>query len=96
MLQAEALKFNTRLEFAKNSNNAYQIAHERSILDKICAHMVSNTIYWTNEMLTEEALKFETRGEFRKKSPSAYTIAITRNILDLICAHMIFVHVHLV
>ena len=39
MLHNEALKYNTRGEFHKNSRTAYNTAYRRGILNKICSHM---------------------------------------------------------
>lgn len=38
-LMQEALKYETRGAFFRKSNNAYQAARKRGILDEICAHM---------------------------------------------------------
>ena len=39
MLKEEALKYNTRTTFNKNSKSAYQTAYSRGILDEVCSHM---------------------------------------------------------
>jgi hypothetical protein len=87
-LAQEALKYNTRSEFAKNSQGAYHTAYKRKILDKICSHMKVVHRSWTNEELAQEALKYDTRSEFAKNSPNAYSVAHRRKILDKICLHM--------
>lgn len=38
-LQAEALKYDNRSDFQENSRKAYNIAHNRKLLDQICSHM---------------------------------------------------------
>ena len=50
MLRDEALKYETRGEFAKASRNAYYRAQRRGILDDICEHMrgaYKPRGYWT-------------------------------------------------
>ena len=95
-LWEEALKFKTRVEFARKSKSSYNIACRMKILDTICSHMPkhvdqsgeNSAVYkWTFKMIHVEALKFETRGEFRNNS-AAYNIAAKRNILDRVCGHM--------
>jgi hypothetical protein len=39
MLQAEAEKYQTRMDFVRESYNAYQRAAKRGLLDQICGHM---------------------------------------------------------
>jgi hypothetical protein len=88
-LHQEALKYGSRMEFQKNSDNAYQAAFKRKVLDSICSHMSeSATSPWTNEELLVEALLYETRNEFFKNSLGAYKASIRRGILDQICSHM--------
>lgn len=87
-LQAEALKYKTRVEFQKNSPSAYQMAWRRKILNQICTHMEYTCYPWTNEELEEEALKYKTRREFELGSENAYNAALRRGIMDKICIHM--------
>jgi hypothetical protein len=97
MLKLEALKYNTKDEFRKKSNGAYQTGKKRGLLDDICPHMPKFNrkrgeqhycFKWTNEMLQDEALKYNTRSDFQKNSRKAYDIAHKRKILDSICSHM--------
>jgi hypothetical protein len=87
-LQAEALKYKTRKEFAKNSLAAYNTVKKRKISHKICSHMEYDHYPWTNKELAQEALKYNTRSEFQKNSYGAYHTAQNRKILDKICSHM--------
>ncbi len=87
-LQEEALKYDTRTEFFKNSSG-YLVASRRGILDQICSHMKeSKTAPWTNEELALEAKKYDNRTVFSKKSKGAYLAAYKRGLLDQICSHM--------
>ena len=87
----EALKYNTKTQFIKNSINAYWSACKYKWIDEICSHMIQlripkNSI--TKEQCHEEALKFKTRSNFYKESSNIYQIATRNNWLDEICSHM--------
>jgi predicted GIY-YIG superfamily endonuclease len=87
----EALKYNRRVDFRKNSSGAYSAARLNNWLSQICLHMVrfSNPQgYWTKEKCHEIALTCNTRHEFRLKSGGAYSAAHKKKWLDDICAHM--------
>jgi hypothetical protein len=89
-LQKEALKYNSRKEFYRKSNAAYQGARRSGVLDIICLHMTeSETKKWTCEELSKEALKYNTRVEFKKNSSGAYRSSIKLGILTDICHHML-------
>jgi hypothetical protein len=88
----EALKYNTRISFQKNSPISYNSAWKRRWLDEICSHMVSTTKpngYWTKERCQEEALKYKHKIDFMKGSKSAYTASKRKEWYDEICSHMI-------
>ena len=89
-VKGEALKFNTRNDFKKNSPSPYQIAYRNGWLDEVCSHMRSDRKpkgYWTLDKVKEEALKFNSRKEFERES-SAYQIAYRNGWLDEVCSHM--------
>ena len=88
MLQAEALKYETRVDFYRGNHSAYHAAYCRGILDKICGHMILQRIDWTSKSLREESLKYKTRADFQHSSKPAYETARRRGILDKICGHM--------
>ena len=89
LLTAEALKYDTRVEFSKKSSSAYQTALRRGVLDEISQHMLSRPqSKWTVEMLYEEALKYKTRMEFFEGNGPAYNAASKRGLLNQICQHM--------
>jgi hypothetical protein len=41
--QEEALKYNSRFEFQRNSNGSYHYALRKKWLDEICQHMTGQT-----------------------------------------------------
>jgi very-short-patch-repair endonuclease len=84
-LKIEAKKFQSRIEFSRKSNGAYQAALRRGLMDKICVHM--SKFKWTQKTLTVEALKYPSRVAFKRGSPSAYSTACRLNIIDLVCAY---------
>lgn len=96
-LQVEALKYETKSEFRKNNNGAYQIVKKRGLLDTICSHMPKRDVLWgtkhynfkwTSELLQVEARKYKTRSEFQEKSNGAYHTAHKRKVLDQVCSSM--------
>ncbi len=87
----EALEYETRNDFSKNSNSAYNSALRNKWLDEICSHMESlqnPKDFWNEERCEQEALKYKSRTEFHRKSGSAYSAANKLGILDAICLHM--------
>ena len=96
-IQEEALKYNGSKDFINNSNNVYQVAQKRGILDKVCSHMPEYmyptgekhpNFKWTLEKLQTEALKYKSRREFELNCHGAYQAVQTRGLLDDICRHM--------
>lgn len=87
-LLLEALKYQTRSEFAKESPYAYNALRKEKLLDKACSHMIGKLHFWKNEELRVEALKYKTRYEFQLGSRNAHAAAQRRGILDQICSHM--------
>ena len=84
----EALKYNNKKDFYRNSSGAYSRALETKILDEICSHM-TNQFRWTKEKCHNKALEYKTRKEFKYGSPYVYKISGQRKILNEICSHMI-------
>lgn len=89
LIKKEALKYNTRSQFARNASGAYAAAKRLGCFDEVCAHM---TILWqkkwNDESCKKEAGKYKTRTAFQNNCPGAYSYAEKHNILDIICAHM--------
>lgn len=81
----EALKYNTRKEFADGNSSAYIRARRSNWLDDICGHMKWDkrpVDYWTYDRCKEASKKCETRFEFSRKYSRAHTISSKNGWLD--------------
>jgi len=91
-LKQEALKYKTKVEFAKNNPSASQIAQRRGkeFWDDVTSHMNPLIHIWTDDELRQEALKYKTKSEFRDKSPKSFQVAIKRGkeFWDDVTSHM--------
>jgi hypothetical protein len=87
-IEAEARKYESIVDFRKNSPNFYNLAKQRNLMPKFREFLVAKNIVWTDEMLKDEALKYSTKNEFNLNSGSAYRIAKERGIFDDITSHM--------
>jgi hypothetical protein len=96
-LQLAALAHQTRGAFFAKNHRAYDAAHGRRILDKICSHMTSgiktgeknSAFKWSREKIKEVALLCDSKGEFQTKFPGAYNAARKSGILDEVCSHIV-------
>jgi predicted GIY-YIG superfamily endonuclease len=88
-LKDEALKFQHRNDFKKESPKAYDRARKLKLLEVICVHMTPQRETWTVKMIQEEAKKYTRRIDFQKFSPKAYDAARHHGILNKVCNHMI-------
>jgi len=90
--QEEALKYDNKKDFLRDSSACCVSAYKNKWMDEICSHMTLKSRnkkgYWTKEKCQEEALKYKSRWEFEKKSPSAYGSARRNGWRDDICSHM--------
>lgn len=71
MCKEEALKYNSRSKFKKESNACYIATRRNGWLIECCQHMGylnKPSGYWTLERCKEEALKYKMRTEFQKLS----------------------------
>lgn len=88
----DALKYNTKKEWRKNSKSAYFTASKNKWLDECTKHMIPlihNSGYWTFTNCLNDALKYKTKKEWRFNSISAYGIAHKNNWLHECTKHMI-------
>ena len=93
--QKEALKYETRVKFQKNSHRLYQLAYRRNWLNEICTHMkIIRKENFTFQKCEELALQCNSRNEFNKKFNSAYCASINNNWIDKVCSHMIEIIKH--
>lgn len=89
--QEEALKYDYRSDFQKNSKSAYGISIRNGWLNDICHHMIEINKphdYWTKEKCQEEALKYKYMKDFQNYSKGAYFKCFIMNWLEDISKHM--------
>jgi hypothetical protein len=93
-LHAEALKYDTKVDFREKSNPAFLTASRKGLLDQICSHMEAGKLpngYWLiKENCAAEAMKYTNRRAFSLANSSAYHGADVNGWLDEICTHMDF------
>jgi hypothetical protein len=84
----DALKYNTKTKWKKNSKGAYTFALKNNCLNECCKHMKNNKPnnqsrdllikstkgYWTLERCKEEALKYISRTEWQR----SYSASVAR------------------
>jgi len=89
----EALKYNTKRDFRKESSSAYVTAKREKWLSIICSHMMElqkPSNYWNNiNNCKQEALKYKSRIEFENKASGAYDASLRNDWMDEVCSHMI-------
>lgn len=89
----EALKYNTRKEFAINCYRSYETSRLNGWLNDVCSHMlelVKPRGYWdVFENCKNEALKYKTRNEFSVNCNRAYKMCLKFGWLDDVSSHMI-------
>ena len=85
-LQKEALKYDNKVDFRKNSNPAFLTASRKNLLDQICSHMEAGKLpngHWLiKENCATEALKYMNRRAFSLANSSAYHGADINGWLD--------------
>ena len=87
----EALKYQTRVEFQKNSTSAYMCSFKKGYLEEICEHMISHIVpkgFWTKEKCINEVKKYNNISDFRKYSEYAYRAIIRNDWYDELCSHL--------
>ena len=93
-LQAEALKYDNKVDFRENSNPAFLIGSRKKLLDQICSHMAAGKLpngHWLNKQnCAAEAQNYSNRRAFSLGNSSAYHGADSNGWLDEICTHMDF------
>ena len=72
--QKEALKYNTKVEFKKNSNRAYIVLCKAKLLNESCQHMYhpKPKLKWTKEKCIEVAKQCKSKSEFNTRFCGAY------------------------
>ena len=88
----EALNFETKNEWKKNSLSSYLIANKKNWFDKCCIHMIYNNNkpgYWTLEKCKKDALEYITEEDWIKESFKSYASAWRNGWINECCKHMI-------
>lgn len=88
----EAKNCESRTEFSKKNESAYNASRRYGWIDDVCSHMPilnkKSKNYWTKDKCKKEANKFKKRNIFYKKSPGAYMACLKNKWLDDVCKHM--------
>lgn len=79
----EAKKYNSRWEFAKKSQTAYNCARSKKWLDNYTWLDSKATLrgFWNYERSYEEAKKYRSKSEFNKKASYVYKLALKKGWL---------------
>lgn len=83
----DALKFENRNKWSRNSPSAYNAARKNGWLEECCKHMPTPKpngyiSEWNKEKCKNDAIKYESIREWRLKSKSAYNFAKQNNFID--------------
>ncbi len=91
----EAKNYNTRSEFKNKSSSAYRAALKLGILERVCKHMISTAVIfsnnrtkWIKSACMKEARKYNSLKEFIRSSPVAYGKALEKGWIDEIGSHL--------
>jgi len=88
----EALKYNNRTDFRKNSRGAYNYSYNNNILDDVCSHMNTKKCkpmnYWNKINCKYIALKYINICDFRENDNVAYVTSCRKKWLNDITKHM--------
>ena len=87
-IKIDALNYDTKVDWLKNSAVAYGKAYQLGILEECSKHMQVNRVTWTRESVLEIAKKYKRRAEWREACPNSLGWAREHGILEECCAHM--------
>jgi hypothetical protein len=85
--KAEALKYESRSKWRKNSASSYDCACKNNWLDECCLHMIKlrkSHRYWTEETCIAEALKYKSYSDWKKNNVNSYNWSLRLDALDKI------------
>ena len=75
----EALKYETKSEFCKKANPAYNAAVKQGWLNDCCGHMKNAKIKYTDELILAKAGEYDNISDFRKYHACLYEAARRRD-----------------
>jgi hypothetical protein len=80
----EALKYDTRTDFLKNSCSAYSKARKKKWINVICLHMNYQVISWNKEKIIEKIKEYESFPEIRRKNNKLYAAICRYKLNDVV------------
>ena len=89
-----ALKYQRRIDWMKNDNNAYNAARKNGWLNDCTTHMLEIRILWTKEKCIEDAKKFTRIVDWGKNSYGAVHAARKNGWFDECIEHMIRIKIN--
>lgn len=85
--KAEALKYDTRINWHRKDQSSYQAARKNKWLDICCGHMRKQP-EWTLSLCKESAKLYKTRTEWSRNRKGAYKAASKKRLdEDVLCTH---------
>lgn len=89
----DALRFQTKMEWRRNSQYALKAAKALGVFDRCCAHMQKPVRgkpprLWTVTKCAASAAAFTSRAAWSRHDRKAYSAASVHGWLDVCCAHM--------
>ena len=90
IIRQEALRFQTKTEFAKNNGAAFAAAHRMAIIAEVCSHMKSETVDELSNKdnvfrkIIEIASGCDDFDEFRKDHGEEYITALRLNAIEAV------------
>lgn len=87
-IHKEALKYDNKGQFKKNSPSAYARALEKGYLPLVTTHMSLKKTWNSKDDVYAEALKYDNKQEFKNLSPGAYKSSKRNGWFDEVTKHM--------
>ena len=88
--KADALKYNTKIEWRKARGSGYAAAHRNGWIEECCSHMIDGRgpYKWPLEACRADALKHETKLNWQKTRGGGYSAASKNGWIEECCLHM--------
>jgi hypothetical protein len=84
----EALKYQSRGDFQKGTQSAYNAAKRNGWLDEVCSHMTPKRKQWTFEEVHQIALQYSSTIEMQRGNAAAYSAAQWNGWWKKVSSHM--------